>query len=58
MIIAARVFIVTGPVYLIARKWGAGIGAHGFLFKTHRIEYEFIQFGLTGTITYYFTPVR
>lgn len=44
--------------WFIARKWGAGIGAHGFFFKTRGIEYEFIQFGLTGSITYYFKPVR
>jgi hypothetical protein len=44
--------------WLIAKKWGAGIGAHGFLFKTNHIEYEFVQFGINGIITFYFTPVR
>ena len=44
--------------WLIAKRWGVGIGSHGFLFKTNKIEYEFIQFGINGTITHYFTPVR
>ena len=44
--------------WLISKRWGVGIGTHGFLFKTHKIEYEFIQFGINGAITYHFTPVR
>lgn len=44
--------------WFIGRRWGAGIGAHGFLFKTSKIKYEFIQFGINGIITFYFTPVR
>lgn len=44
--------------WLIAKRWGAGIGAHGFIFKTSKIEYEFIQFGINGIITFNFTPVR
>lgn len=44
--------------WLIAKRWSLGIGAHGFLFKTSDIEYEFIQFGINGIITFYFTPVR
>ncbi|MBN2012180.1 hypothetical protein JW960_22820 [candidate division KSB1 bacterium] len=44
--------------WLLAKRWGAGIGSHGFLFKTTDVDYEFIQFGINGTITFYFTPVR
>jgi hypothetical protein len=42
--------------WLIAKRWGVGIGTHGFLFKT--TNYEFIQFGINGAVTFYFTPVR
>jgi hypothetical protein len=44
--------------WLISKRWGIGVGTHGFLFKTRKIEYKFIQFGINGAITYYFTPVR
>ncbi|MBN2412417.1 hypothetical protein JXQ31_12070 [candidate division KSB1 bacterium] len=44
--------------WLIAKRWGFGIGTHGFLFKTSDIDYQFVQFGINGAITYYFTPVR
>jgi len=44
--------------WLISKRWGVGIGTHGFLFKTRKIEYEFMQFGINGAITFYFTPVR
>jgi hypothetical protein len=42
----------------LSQRWGAGIGSHGFLLKTNGSDYEFIQVGITGTITYYFTPMR
>jgi hypothetical protein len=44
--------------WLIAKRWGVGMGTHGFIFKTRTIEYKFLQFGINGTITHYFTPVR
>jgi hypothetical protein len=44
--------------WFISKRWGAGIGAHGFLFKTRKIEYTFVQFGMNGTITFHLTPVR
>jgi hypothetical protein len=44
--------------WLIAKRWAVGIGSHGFLFKTNKIKYEFMQFGINGTITLYFTAVR
>jgi len=44
--------------WIIGKRWGTGIGAHGFLFKTHDIDYEFIQFGINGIITFYLNPVR
>ena len=43
--------------WLLSKSWGVGIGTHGFLFKTRKIEYEFIQLGINGKITYYFSPV-
>jgi hypothetical protein len=44
--------------WIIAKRWSLGIGTHGFLFKTRHIDYEFVQFGINGAITFYFTPVR
>lgn len=44
--------------WYIAKRWSVGIGTHGFLFKTRDIEYEFIQSGINGTITFYLSPVR
>ena len=42
----------------ISKRWSVGLGTHGFLFKTRKIEYEFVQFGLNGGVTYYLKPVR
>lgn len=44
--------------WIFAKRWGAGIGAHVFYFKTDNVEYEFSQFGFDGGVTFYFKPVR
>jgi 3-methyladenine DNA glycosylase Tag len=44
--------------WMISKRWSVGIGTHGFLFKTRKIEYEFMQFGINGGFTYYLKPVR
>ena len=44
--------------WIIAKRWGAGVGMHGFLFKTGDIDYKFLQFGINGIVTFYFSPVR
>ena len=44
--------------WMLSKRWGVGAGTHGFLFKTSHIDYEFIQFGISGFIIYHFKRVR
>jgi hypothetical protein len=44
--------------WLIANRWGVGVGAQGFFFKTKEIEYEFVHLGINCIVSYYFTPLR
>jgi hypothetical protein len=44
--------------WIVAKRWGVGIGTQAFYLKTMDTNYQFINFSINFVGTFYLTPFR